>query len=69
MWIPESVLLGPAGPRWFHHRDGIAVGHPGRVVKVTRNGEQISLAHWFVSNHFGARNTLALAIKMYDPFQ
>lgn len=69
MWPPETVLLGRDGPTWRWHRAGIVVGHPDRVMKGDLTGSDLKLVWWWVSNRYGARMTLATAIKLYDPFQ
>jgi hypothetical protein len=71
IWPPENVCLSvdPEGPRFWRHREGIAVGHPNRVCLMKVSGEDGLWADWSVSNRSGSYATLAMAIRIYDPFQ
>lgn len=69
MWITDTVLLGPKGPIWQWHRNGVVTGHPGRVCMGTLEGDTFKTSWWTVCNPHGARSTLAMAIGLYDPFQ
>lgn len=72
IWPPEIVYLSPRGddgPVFVRHRGGVAVGHAGRVTKMEVRGLRGMWCQWSVSNRHGARNTLAMAIRLYDPFQ